>query len=128
VRDEFTTISYSNNDGTALWAGDWVEGKDKITVGGDGPGAGNIKVTGGYLFFKTEGDDPADGQNIYREADLSGGVVAATLSYTLTQNAFDGGEQVVVEVSNDGGATYDVVANLTQSTRRRPFPRRSATT
>ena len=39
VRDEFTTIEYSRNDGTVNWADDWQEVGES-----DGPTVGNVFV------------------------------------------------------------------------------------
>ncbi len=48
VRDEFNASSYSNNDGTTSWMGDWLEIGES-----DGPGLGdvNIEVSQGRGIF-----------------------------------------------------------------------------
>lgn len=67
-RDEFSTVSYGNNDGTLNWSGNWTE------VGDDGsPASGNIRIQGGRLRVRDAS------RYIYRFADLSG-AVSATLS------------------------------------------------
>ena len=40
VRDDFTAVSYANNDGTASWSTSWVDADGN-------PAAGNVRVTGG---------------------------------------------------------------------------------
>ncbi|MCK5923074.1 MAG: proprotein convertase P-domain-containing protein, partial [Methylococcales bacterium] len=44
IQDEFSQISYDNNDGTGDWASDWIEGSD------DGsPNNGNVRITNNSL-------------------------------------------------------------------------------
>ena len=47
VRDEFNTLSYSNNDGTQSWAGDWLETGDDGSASG-----GKIKIENDQLTIK----------------------------------------------------------------------------
>ena len=114
VLDQFTTVSYSNNDGTALWAGPWVEGLDNITVGGDGPAAGRITVAGGVLSFVTENAAAAANQNVYREANLTG-ASAATLTFNAVNSIDAAGNTIVIEASNNGGASYTVLETFSST-------------
>lgn len=80
-RDEFSSQSYSNNDGTANWLTDWVENE----LSGSSPSNGYIEILnspqvleirGGKSIF---GGDTED-QTISRSADLSG-YTSATLTF-----------------------------------------------
>ena len=101
--------------------GDWVE-NDYNDLGNQDPDNGSITVvdgagTAGFLSFKSEQDDAADNNFwIYREADLSGGVTAATLSYTLLDNGFDGGETLLVQASNNGGTSWTTLQTIDETT------------
>jgi hypothetical protein len=46
VRDEFSTKSYNNNDGTSSWSSAWVEGYDN-----KGASGGNVQVYGNKLYL-----------------------------------------------------------------------------
>jgi len=52
VRDEFTSVSYGNNDGTATWAGNWVDSEETD------PAAGNVQVTAGELRLNSSAGPP----------------------------------------------------------------------
>ena len=101
VRDEFSTVSYSNNDGTQNWAADWVEVNDD-----NSPTFNffrNIGISAGELrICRATGSDAY----IYREADLSG-AATATFSFDYrTSNNLEGSDRLLVEVSGDGGSTW----------------------
>ena len=74
VRDNFSTNSYANNDGTANWAAAWIESDN--APGGGGATAGSVQVTGGYL---TLSDSP---NSATREVNLSGNT-SATFSFSF---------------------------------------------
>ena len=40
MRDNFTTVAYTNNDGTVNWAGNWTETNDDNNAN-----AGQIRIT-----------------------------------------------------------------------------------
>lgn len=104
VADNFGTAAYSNNDGTDNWTGNWVE----TDAGGGGATGGAILVTGNALRV---GDNVAGNPDIYREVDLSGtpglnmGVAYLTFDHTTSGNLEDN-DQLLVQVSNNGGASY----------------------
>jgi len=84
-RDEFSSQSYSNNDGTASWLTDWVENE----LSGSSPSSGFIEILnspqvleirGGKSIF---GGDTAD-QTITRSADLSG-YTSATITFDYAE-------------------------------------------
>ena len=69
LRDQFDTVSYSANDGSAVWTSDWVEFDD------DGSAAsGNIRVESGKLHLDDDNEGLAN--YVYRSADLSSAVTA----------------------------------------------------
>ncbi len=94
--DQFSAVSYSNNDGTANWSGDWVE-NDKDSGGAS---AGLFKVSGGRLDLTADRTDDW----IYRPANLSG-AGSATLSLDYS-NALGFADSYVIQISSDGGASY----------------------
>jgi hypothetical protein len=111
VRDEFSVASFSNNDGTASWQGAWVE--DDPKYGGAGPSAGQVRIVDGKLRL----DDYPDTwgfPSAARAVDLSGGVASATFSFDFwTSCGVDTSDAIVVEVSNNGGASYTTLETIT---------------
>jgi len=51
VRDEFSSVAYNNNNGTANWATDWTEA-DPYETGSTGATGGLVWITGGALQFR----------------------------------------------------------------------------
>jgi len=94
--DNFDVISYSNQDGTANWSGDWVE---VDPVGVPGPDDGIISIVGGELSMTFI----FNGENISRSADLSG-APSALLSFDWRTVSIDAGfgEAITVQMSSDG--------------------------
>ncbi|MCP4391288.1 MAG: hypothetical protein GY802_23550, partial [Gammaproteobacteria bacterium] len=72
--DGFSTVSYSNNDGTTNWTSSWIEDDGE----GGGAGSGYFNVNGGSLQLELAAGDGGD--NIYREVDLTG-ATSATLNF-----------------------------------------------
>jgi uncharacterized repeat protein (TIGR01451 family) len=109
VRDDFSSRSWSNNDGTANWSGNWIE------VDGDsiGPTSGNVWITtGGELRLE---DRPNTGgqPSAAREVNLLG-ATSATLTFDWrTTGGVDFSDSVVLEVSADGGSTWTTLQNYT---------------
>lgn len=98
--DQFTLVSYSNDDGTVSWAGDWIE----LDLNGAGPGTGNVLVSTAQLslddFPNTDVDTSAE-----READLSS-YPWATLSFDYqTTSGVDSNDSLFVEASSNGGSS-----------------------
>jgi uncharacterized repeat protein (TIGR01451 family) len=112
VRDEFSSLSFANNNGTAAWATSWVE--DDSGNSGQDPDDGSILISGGKLTFKTEKDAVADGQNIYREVDTAN-ATAVTLSFSYVNGINAVNNQIVVEASADGGSSYTVLETFSSS-------------
>ncbi len=100
VSDSFSTASYSNNDGTALWSGSWVDADGN-------PSSGNITISGGQLvlatFVGTEG--------VYRQADLSA-ASSATLSFSFDNQLGLLLGTAYLQISSNGGASYTPLATF----------------
>jgi len=112
-RDEFSTVSYSNNDGDNNWAGDWIEeGEVSPDTNGD-PTGGRISITGNQLRLYGQSSNPTD-PSAARELDLSS-YTSASLSFdwSIPFDDIDTSDSVVVEVSSNGGASYTVLDTFT---------------
>tara|TARA_R110000744_G_scaffold337264_1_gene442516 strand:+ start:191 stop:1627 length:1437 start_codon:yes stop_codon:yes gene_type:complete len=97
--DSLNTISYSNNDGTNIFMGNWVENGD----GGTDPANGRIRIVSGQLRINN-----MDSRSIRRNLDLS--------SYTNTVLTLDyertgGDESINVQLNN--GTGFVTVSTLT---------------
>jgi hypothetical protein len=105
VRDNFATAAYTNNDGSFSFAGNWIETND------DGnPGTGLIRIIGGELSIQ---DNGGGASSVEREANLSGRS-SATLSFSFrTASGVDAGDQMAVQVSGNGGATWSTLETFT---------------
>ena len=69
VRDDFNTVSYSNNDGSVNFSNDWYDNEDQD------PSTGRIWVENSYLNFKN-----LDNKYIYRGFDASS---ASGVAYSM---------------------------------------------
>ncbi len=105
VKDQFSSASYSNNNGTANWRGSWVE----TDSGGGGASGGKIRIEDGQLDIRA--DTVNDG--LYREVNLSN-ATSATLSFSYN-NRLGSGDSIAVQVSSDGGAHYTTLTGGTFS-------------
>jgi hypothetical protein len=89
--DFFDTMSYSNQDGSRNWSGNWVESGD------DGsPLTGDILITAGELMLQNRTN------SITREVDLTG-YDEATLSFDYRGVNFGKGDDIVIEIRSGGG-------------------------
>ncbi len=104
VRDEFNARSYSNNDGTVNWAGDWQEiGETQ----GAGALAGEVQVRDGKLRIGDQdykGGDPG----AWRTADLSD-ATSATFSFDYQAVTNESYDWLAVQVSSNGGGSWDTL-------------------
>ena len=98
--DTFSSVSYSNNDGTNSFSGGWVETNETTD-----PASGRILINSNQLRFQN-----LDSRYIERSLDLSA-AVSATL--TLDYNRTNGNESILVQLW-DGGS-YNTVATLAGS-------------
>lgn len=118
VADNFGTAAYTNNDGNNSWTAAWAE----TDGGGGGATGGSILITGGELRLQ---DVSAGSQSIQREVDLLGtpglDLSMAFLSFSYrTSNTLDNPDEILVEVSNNGGAswtTLETFSNDSSGTR-----------
>ena len=108
--DNFSSESYSNNDGTLNWSSNWIEINDNNNAT-----TGFIEVTGNrlefhWLFVGTE--------YIARIANLSN-ATSATLSFNWQTVSLDGNggnqKRFSVQISNNGGASYTTLASFSGS-------------
>ncbi len=109
--DQFNTVAYNNQNGTANWAGNWTEVGDNATAS-----SGDILITSNRLQFQ---EATTTIPSIYREVSIpvNGGVTVssfARLIFTVGYNAveFDGSDEFRVDVSDDGGATWSTVSTF----------------
>ncbi len=93
--DNFNATSYSNNNGTQNWNGDWQEGNE----GGTSPTAGRIQVNSNQLRFQN-----LDDRFIFRNLDLSG---YETVIVSFDYNRTDGDESLNLFLFNEGTGFYD---------------------
>ncbi|WP_420321910.1 Calx-beta domain-containing protein [Flagellimonas sp.] len=96
-RDNFSSVSYSNNDGSQSFSNNWTESND------DGsPSGGRIEIVSNQLEFNN-----LDSSSIIRDLDLTG---ATSAVLTLDYNRTSGNESVLVQLFN--GTTYNTIATL----------------
>ena len=105
--EQFSATSYSNDDGTGLWSGSWVETDN----GGGGSSGGFFHVNSGTLEIQSDRLN----DNVYRQVDLSAANLAVlSLSY---QNSISGGDgdAVSLQISSNGGGSYSDLAVFSSS-------------
>lgn len=118
--DDFDTQAYNNSTGNTGWATDWIETNELSTAG---PTGGQLQVTspGGELQISNVGDSSPGFTNrpsLEREVDLAtGGYSAAVLSFDWRVTAdIEVEDSVVLEISDDGGTTWDLFEIFRQIT------------
>lgn len=102
VRDQFDAISYSGNNGTALWVGSWQESP------GDGPSAGEIRVVADPYCPSTNclrfGPNNVSGRSVFRAVDLTD-ANRASLSFSFRRQLASGGDGALrARISSDGSS------------------------
>ena len=108
IADNFEVTSYSNNDGSDPWAGDWIE----VDPEGGGPFSGQVRVHNGFLTlddYPNSGTEPSAA----REFDILGAETATVSFDFLTSSGVDTNDAVTVEVSSDGGANWSTLEVIT---------------
>jgi uncharacterized repeat protein (TIGR01451 family) len=94
--DNFSRRVYSNNDGTELWAGDWVEGEN------NGPTAGFIQIQFDNGVDETYTLRYSGGsQSIRRAVNLSR-YVGAQLEFDYQRIGLEAGDYVAIQISTNG--------------------------
>lgn len=103
VRDTFTTVAFTNNNGSTNWVGNWIESD----AGGAGAGSGAILITNGQLrITDTVTPDPT----LYRRVNLTN-AVSATLTFDYTTSAgVDSTDGMALDVSTNG-STWVIISN-----------------
>ncbi len=106
-RDNFTTVSYSNDDGTLSWTGDWLETNDN-----NAPASGDAYIAGGDLILHNQTGTGGSRPVLSRELDLTG-ATSATLEFTFSTTAgVDTNDRFQVEVSADGGGSWNPLETI----------------
>jgi len=93
--DTFSTVSYSNNDGTQNWSSDWIENDP---FGNAGPVGDFVGIVSNNLLFYWSF---ANAEWIKRSADLTG-ATSVTLTFDWQTVSLDNNESLRVQVSSDG--------------------------
>src|SRR6185436_6369427 len=109
-KDTFTTASFSNNEGSLSWSGAWVESD----TAGAGVSSGNVTVgtpVSGYMILR-DSPDTGTQPSAARQANLSS-FAAATLTVDFHIRGVETDDAAVIEVSNNGGASYTVLETFT---------------
>ncbi|MCH9698531.1 MAG: hypothetical protein K0U68_10535 [Gammaproteobacteria bacterium] len=108
VRDEFNSVSYSNNDGSVNWVGSWFE-NDPF---GQGPVAGQVEIENGQLTLE---DQPNSGgqPSIRRRVNLEGATSAKFTFDFATTTGVDSNDAVTVDVSSNGGSSWTTIEVFT---------------
>ena len=108
VADNFTSVSYTRNDGNTNWFNNWTETGDDGTAGG-----GSITVDAGNNNRVNFGPGAA-GRAITRTARVSGGSV--TIGFTLSNQGIDNGEGVIAEYDLGLGAGFQPIQQINNNT------------
>ncbi len=108
LRDEFTANTFSGNNGSHPWIGDWEE--DDAAAAG--PQSGSVAVLNGELRL-TDSPDTGTEPSVARGVDLSTAIAAVLRFDFHTTAGVKAEDAVVAEVSADGGQTYSVLQTYT---------------
>ena len=102
-RDNFSAVSYSNNDGTRNFSAAWQEFNETTS-----PSAGQIRVVGGRLRFQQ-----LAGEFILRDLDLAG---ASSVTITYTYDGSTIGDEVLSLVLRQNDGSLRAVQNNVNTT------------
>ena len=112
MRDQFGTVAFTDDNGTASWASNWVEGNDDGAAG-----TGNALITGGQLRLDNHDNGNTALEEYWERAVNLAGVTSATLSFDFSVlGVVEATDAVVVEISGDGGATWGTLATFSNYT------------
>ena len=108
IRDDFSAIAYTGNNGSVNWSNNWTE-----TGEADGATTGKLSVlsaaqcaSGSCLKLR---NDTATVMRITRGADLSS-AVSATLKFNYRRTLVMGsGGNIKLEISKDGGTNFTLL-------------------
>ena len=117
--DQFGSSSYSNNDGTVNFAGNWVEDEQagvRFCNTGAGAGAGLVRIASGQLRITDDCDfspDMGREPSVLRELDLSS-YSSAVLSFDWSVlSGMEKNDAIVLELSSDGGTSWTIIDGFT---------------
>ena len=100
IADNFDNKAYNNNNGTQPWSSNWTEINDDNEVDG-----GKVKIDKELLKLEeTE-------RGIQRTADLSD-ADTAVLTFQYRREKFKKDKTINLEISADGGATWNQIAQI----------------
>ncbi|MGJ8716499.1 MAG: Calx-beta domain-containing protein [Maribacter stanieri] len=101
-RDNFSNVSYSNNNGSSNFSTDWIETGDSD----NGPTSQYIRISSNRLelFYIWS-------ENIRRSANLNG-AATAVLSFDYSTISLTGGRALGIQISNNGGASYTTIGTI----------------
>lgn len=106
-RDEFSSESYSRNDGTVNWSGNWIETGDN-----NNPSNGDIEISNNVLQLEGDGsfsDSNFGGPYITRTADLTS-YSTAELSFSYSEDGnWEGNDEVAVYISTNNGSSWSLL-------------------
>lgn len=105
--DSFSTVSYTNQNGTNAWGSNWTENDAVVPAGA---ASGDVKVSGGKAVFKRSGGTSQP--SLMRSIDLSGATLQSDLMLSFSYNYANLGtfEEFVVEARHDNAASWQQVA------------------
>ena len=111
VRDNFTTVAYTNNDGSVNWAGPWVETNDS-----GGAGGGNVQILSYELRVSSRATtNDGDLESIRRPVNLAAMLPGRpVLSFTFRDENLDTADTWTLDVYN--GATWTTLETFTGDT------------
>ncbi len=119
-RDEFSSVSYANQDGSLNWTANWNETGDDASAS-----SGGIQVASNSLRMRGGGSaaNALGGPYVEREADLST-FTSATLTFDYRESGnWEPDDEIEIYVSADGGASWTLVQTFAddQGSSFQPF-------
>lgn len=102
-RDNFSSVSYSNNNGTANFSSNWVETNETTN-----PGNGRITINSNQLRF-----EDLDNRSINRTLNIAG-ATSATLSFDYNATS-RGNEALDVQLWNAATSSWQTIVTLNTS-------------
>lgn len=106
VRDDFDQVAYDGSNGAFTWSDNWQEIGET-----DGPGAGNVAVTtfwGGALQGLRLQGKSTGAVRAFDLYDAEG----AQMGLSFRRKDFQANDAVTIELSANGGASWQMVARL----------------
>lgn len=102
VRDTFNSVSYSRNDGSVNWSGNWTEIGESTS-----PSAGNVRILTNAVRIS------AASRGLQRMVNLEG-ISTATLNFTYRRQSLNSGsDYVAIYASSNGGSSYAEIDRIT---------------